>query len=159
MRRSSIVLTAILVGGCIGGNYNQDMSQVVDMSAALPGPDMVKVYNFDLAGYDLGGLYNCSGLNSCEKGATPAQALMCEKNATPTAVAEENDLQNCFKKFCPVTADMGPGICAPTDMGISAACTTCINNTYASSSTNCSPMTAHECTMCLHQALVCLHDP
>src|SRR5207244_1508873 len=108
------------------------------------------LFNFDLTGYDLFGLSNCATLNMCEQGKTPAQALMCQMNATPTARAKEASLQSCFVKWCPVTADMGVARCATNDMGmLSSDCQTCIDNTYVAADKSCTPANAPECHMCL----------
>jgi hypothetical protein len=156
----ALVLAAFAVAGCLSGDYNGPDMNVNDMAMSLPQPDMTTLFNFDLAGLDLSGLTGCKTLNTCENGATPAQALMCQMNATPTAKAEELALQNCFKKWCPIVADMGAGRCAPNDMGkVSSDCQTCINNTYVGAGTGCSPMNAPECHMCLHEAQVCASDP
>jgi hypothetical protein len=156
---SSIAGFATLFAGCPSGSFNGPDSGVPDMSMQLPMPDMLQTFNFDLSGLDLAGLSNCKQLNMCEAGATPAQALMCEMNATPPARAKEAALQSCFLKHCPVIADMGAGVCAPNDMGqVSAACQTCVKNTYAASMASCSPMTAPECTMCLFEATECFND-
>ena len=158
----ALVLAAFAVAGCLSGNYNGPDMNVNDMAMSLPQPDMVVVSTLDLAGLDLSGLTGCKTLNKCENGATPAQALMCEMNATPSAKLENAALETCFKKWCPVVGDMGPALCAPNDMGMfSTDCQTCIQNTYAGTGPGhgCTPMTAPECNMCLHEATVCFNDP
>ena len=156
----ALAIASVLVAGCLSGSYNGDMSATPgDMSVSVEPPDLSITYNFDLSGLDLAGLSNCAQLNLCEQGKTPAQALMCEQNATPPAKAKEADLQSCFKKYCPVVADMAAGVCAPNDMGVtSAMCQTCIDNTYVAAGAACDPPTAPECHMCLHEAEVCLAD-
>jgi hypothetical protein len=156
-----VSLAALLLAGCLSGSYFSDMqTQAHDM--AVPGPpppDMLMLFNFDLTGLDLSGLSNCQQLNACEQGKTPAQALMCQMNATPTARAKEASLQSCFKTWCPAVADMGMGRCAPIDMGVlSSDCTRCINNTYVGASASCTPANAPECHMCLAQAELCTAD-
>jgi hypothetical protein len=158
------VVLALLLAGCLTGSYNgQDMQQqqqAHDMAAPLSPPtDLLMQFNLDLTGLDLYGLSNCPALNKCEQNATPAQALTCQTNATPTALAKEALLQSCFKQWCPVVADMGLARCAANDMGaVSSDCQTCINNSYVTMGQACTPANAPECHMCLGQAQICLLD-
>jgi len=145
------VLPVFLVAGCINGDYSPP-----DQGAPIP--DMAMSRMFDLAGLDLSGDYNCTALNKCEQACTTkACVYMCRNMATPSAVALEMDLQNCFLQYCP--AGMGQ-VCAPDAMGmLSMACTTCINNTYIPSSSACSPsQNPSECHMCVQQADACTAD-
>ena len=145
------LLPFLLVAGCLNGDYNGQ-----DQGVTVP-PDMsTRIY--DLAGLDLTGLTNCSGLNACERKCnTKACVYMCRNMATPTAVALETALDNCFLQYCP--SGMGQ-VCAPDSMGmLSMACTACINNTYLPSNAACSPtQNPSECQMCLQQANACTAD-
>src|SRR5579863_5100034 len=149
---------ALLLGGCLSGNFNgTDMSKAAAKDLAVPGPvvDMTQNFVFDLTGFDLAGLYNCQQLNMCDQGKTAAGVLMCSQMATPAAQAKEGALQNCFVKYCPVTADMGMGRCAVIDADagtVSADCMTCINNTYVAMNGTCTPANAPECHLCLTEA-------
>jgi hypothetical protein len=148
----SLVLPVFLAAGCLSGDFNAP-----DQGAQV-GPDMATTRMFDLAGYDLLGLYNCSGLNACERACTTkACVLMCRMMATPTAVALQNDLEGCFVQFCPVD----PGkVCAGDAMGmVGMACNVCIANTYLPQSSSCSPtQVPDECHQCLAQANACTAD-
>ena len=147
--RALSLAAALFVAGCLSGDFNGNM------------PADLAVPNFDLNGLDLMGAYNCQQLNNCEKTCTtPVCIFMCRQMATPAATFEEIELQNCFAQYCPPATDMGAGICAITnDMGTtSAACQTCINNTYIAAAMSCANK-APECHLCLSQAQTCSADP
>lgn len=147
--RASFLAAALVAAGCIGGDFAQNGAQ--DLAVPI----------FDLSGLDLYGAYNCAQLNQCENTCTtPVCIFTCRKNATPTATFEEIELQSCFVEFCPpLSATGGPGLCAANDMGLtSAACSTCINNTYVAAGMSC-PDKAPECHKCLTQATTCSSDP
>src|SRR5262245_56684965 len=119
--RALLLLSSFFIAGCLSGDFNGN-------DASAPGGDSPpRIY--DLAGVDLYGAYNCSALNNCEHMCTTkACVFMCRNMATPTAVDKEVALQSCFQQYCP--ADTGK-VCAPDMMGmVSAACMTCIANTY-----------------------------
>ena len=141
----------LLVAGCLNGDYNG-----ADQGVTVP-PDMA-MRIFDIAGLDLTGDYNCTALNACERACTTkACVFMCRNMATPSAVALETDLDNCFLQYCPA----GTGqVCAADAMGmVSMACTACINNTYLPENAACSPtQMPSECHMCLQQANACTAD-
>lgn len=144
-----LLLSALVAVGCLNGDYSgPDMSVPADMALNL---------NFDLAGVDLYGAYNCSQLNQCETACTTkACVFMCRNMSTPQAVVKEMALQACFAQYCPTGAGQ---ICAPSDMGTySDACKQCINNTYVSTTGTCTPPSAPECHMCLSQANTCATD-
>jgi hypothetical protein len=147
-----IVIPVFLLAGCIGGDYNAP-DQGVNV-----GPDMAMPKIYDLAGVDLLGLYNCSGLNACEKACTTAACVfMCRQMATPHAVDLQKALESCFTQYCPVGMGM---VCAGDATGmVSMACNVCINNTYLPQSASCSPtQTPDECHQCLQQANDCTAD-
>jgi hypothetical protein len=144
-------LPIFLVAGCLNGDFNTQ-----DQGVTTP-PDL-SMRIFDIAGLDLFGLSNCSQLNMCDRNATTAaQVQLCKNMATPIAKSLEADLQNCFLQYCP--AGMGQ-VCAPDSMGmLSVPCQTCINNTYLSQSTSCSPtQQVDECHQCVAQANACTAD-
>jgi len=145
------VLPLLLFAGCLNGDFNgQDQG--------VSTPDMAMSRMFDLAGLDLFGAYNCSGLNKCEQACTTkACVFMCRNMATPSAVALEMDLQACFVTNCPTGAGQ---VCAPDAMGmLSMACNICINNTYIPNGMDCSPsQNPSECHQCVAQANACTAD-
>jgi hypothetical protein len=97
-------------------------------------------------------------LNACEHNCmTKSCVFMCRNMAMPTAVAKEMDLQSCFTQYCPT--GMGQ-VCAPDAMGMmSAACMTCIANSYLPSSADCTPsQLPSECHQCVTQANACTAD-
>jgi hypothetical protein len=150
--RAFLFAALVLFAGCLNGEYNAN-----DASVPLP-PDMA-LPQFDLAGYDLFGLSNCTALNACEhKCTTKACVYMCRNMATPSAVALEIALQGCLTQYCPT----GTGqVCAPTDANgtVSSACMTCLGNTYLPQSSDCSPsQNPSECHQCLQQANACTAD-
>lgn len=146
-----LVLPLVFVAGCLSGDFNapdQGVQTMPDLSPRM----------FDIAGLDLYGAYNCTALNACERACTTkACVLMCRNMATPSAVALEMDLQNCFTANCPT--GMGQ-VCAPDAMGmLSMACMTCINNTYIPNGSDCSPsQNPSECHQCVTQANACTAD-
>lgn len=145
------VLPLLFVAGCLSGDFNAPDQAVPNMPDLSP-------RMFDIAGLDLYGAYNCTGLNACERACTTkACVLMCRNMATPSAVALEMDLQNCFTANCPT--GMGQ-VCAPDAMGmLSMACMTCINNTYIPNGMDCSPsQNPSECHQCVTQANACTAD-
>jgi hypothetical protein len=148
---------ALAAAGCIGGDFAGD--------AGVTAPPDLSVPIFDLSGLDLYGAYNCQELNGCENACTTAVCVFnCRKMATPTATFEEIELQDCFSQYCPKASDLGTAICTPSDLGTySAVCTTCIDNTYASSGKSCAATTdlgtSPECHKCLVQASTCSADP
>ena len=148
--RAFLLAAVLVVAGCLSGDFNANT------------PADLAIPIFDLYGLDLTGAYNCEALNACEKlCATPVCIFMCRQKATPTATFEEIELQNCFSQYCPAANDMGgAGLCAIiNDMGAtSAACQTCINNTYVAEGMSCSGK-APECHKCLSQAATCSADP
>ena len=135
--------------GCINGEYNTD--------AAAPTPDMAQPKIYDLAGLDLYGAYNCSGLNTCEKNCmTKACIYMCRNMATPQAVDKEIALQSCFVMFCPTGSGQ---VCDASSGSVSAACNTCIANTYIANGASCSAtQLPSECHQCVAQANACTSD-
>ena len=148
--RALVFVFSLALAGCLNGEYNND--------AAAPTPDMAQARIYDLAGLDLYGAYNCSQLNACERAcATKVCIYMCRNKATPPAVDKEIALQACFSMFCP--AGMGQ-VCAPDANGmVSAACTTCINNSYIPDNQSCSPsQLPSECHQCVAQANACTSD-
>lgn len=149
--RALLIASLVFFAGCLNGDYNADASAAPpDMSSSVP--------MFDLAGYDLFGLYNCTGLNQCEqKCTTKACVFMCRTMATPTAVQLELNLQNCFGQYCPTGAGQ---VCAPDMTGmLTMACMTCIANTYVAQGQSCtSTQFPDECHMCLSQANACSAD-
>lgn len=149
--RALVLLSFLGLAGCLNGEYNNN-------DAAAPTPDMAMTKIYDLAGVDLYGAYNCSALNACEKAClTKACVYMCRNKATPQAVDKEIALQACFTMFCP--NGMGQ-VCQPDANGaVSAACNTCIANTYLPSSASCSPsQLPSECHQCVAQAAACTND-
>jgi hypothetical protein len=147
--RALPIAAAILFGfGCLGGDYNPDMSVPRDMTPPI----------YDLAGVDLYGAYNCSQLNACERACTTRSCVyLCRLKATPHAVDLEVALQDCFAQYCPT----GTGqVCAPDTTGmISATCMMCIANTYVPNGQDCqSTQNPSECHQCVTQANACTAD-
>src|SRR3954465_11038706 len=123
------LLSVFLVAGCLNVDFNGQ-----DQGVSMPRDMTLKI--FDIAGLDLFGDYNCSGLNMCVRNAsTAAQVQLCKNMATPQAKSLENDLESCFLQFCPPAT-----VCMPDSMGmLSVACNTCIANTYLPAGASCSP--------------------
>jgi hypothetical protein len=145
------VLPVLLIAGCIGGDFNAP-----DMGAST-GPDMATPHIFDLAGVDLFGLYNCTGLNKCEQACTtPACDFMCQNMATPNAKALDTALQSCFTMFCPTGAGQ---VCDGSSGMVSAVCMMCIANTYIPSGMSCqATQQTSECHQCEQEADACTAD-
>lgn len=150
--RALLLTAALVVVGCINSDFSNDAGVPRQMDFSIP--------VFDLSGLDLYSAYDCKALNACENACTTAVCVFnCRKMATPTAVVEEIALQDCFAQSCPTSNSSGNAICQANDMGThSAACTTCINNTYVASNMSCSG-SAPECHKCLVQASTCSNDP
>ena len=146
------ILPALLVAGCINGDFNAP-----DMSAT--GPDLAPPRIIDLAGVDLFGLYNCTGLNKCEQACTTAACdFMCQGMATPNAKALDSALQSCFVQYCPAGAGQ---VCAPdmTTGMISAVCMMCIANSYIPKGMSCqATQMQSECHQCEQEADACTAD-
>ena len=149
--RALPLFALVLFAGCINGDFGSN-------DASVPIADMAQPRMYDIAGLDLTGAYNCSALNACERACTTkACVFMCRNMATPSAVDKEIALQSCFTQFCPTD----PGkVCAPDAMGmLTAACMTCLANTYLPQSQDCSPtQLPSECHACLAQANACTAD-
>lgn len=142
----------LLCGGCLdGGGSDLDMGMTdVDMSIGeLP----------DLAKADLTGLLNCAALDKAESmcKATNATCVMeLRKMATPSAVAKDEALQQCFHMYCPLGTGM---VCEPNGNGdYTPACIQCVNNTLKASQPDCTPTTATECAKCYNQGQACIND-
>ncbi|MDB4971001.1 MAG: hypothetical protein JWN44_6690 [Myxococcales bacterium] len=151
MKALLLSASLFLLSACINGDFASG-----DLSVAPP--DMAVNIVYDLAGVDLYGAYNCTALNGCERACTTkACVYMCRNMATPTAVQKEIALQGCFQQFCPTSAGK---VCEPDAMGkTSTACATCINNTFISNGSSCSPsQTPDECHQCVSQASACTAD-
>ena len=151
MRALPLFASALLLAGCINGDFATN-------DASVPVQDMATPRVFDIAGLDLYGAYNCSALNACERACTTkACVFMCRNMATPSAVTKEMELQACFTQYCPTGAGQ---VCAPDAMGmLSSACMTCLMNSYLPQSTSCSPsQQVDECHQCLAQANACTAD-
>lgn len=119
-------------------------------------PDMAAKI-IDIAGLDLFGAYNCTGLNACEQACTTAACVfMCQSMATPNAKALDSALQGCFTQYCPTGAGQ---VCDASSGTVSAICMMCISNTYIASGASCqATQMQDECHQCLSQANACTAD-
>src|SRR3954465_2902077 len=145
------LLSVFLLAGCLSGDFNgQDQSVSMPRDMTLP--------VFDIAGLDLSGATNCTGLNMCIRNCTTAACVqLCKNMATPLATALESALENCFLQNCPAGAG---SVSAADSMGmLTVACNTCISNTYIPAAASCSPtQNPDECHQCLDQANACTAD-
>jgi hypothetical protein len=146
-----LFLVAFLISsaGCLDGGVVTDASAAVDMAEPR-----------DLEGVDLQGLLNCLQLNACTRACKNQMCVAaCRDRGTPSAVAKEYILQQCFNMYCPQVAPPAAPICEPdTNMMYTAACLTCITNTQKAATTECSSPTAPECTKCFNAATDCKND-
>jgi hypothetical protein len=140
--RLVLLLAAACCGGCLGSPAAGDASANVDM----PGPA-------DLTFVDYAGDYDCVQLNQCLQPCKNQLCInACIAMSTPSAVATQMAVQQCFAQYCPTTAG---GTCAdPT----ATLCLVCLQNAQAAMSMACQPTDAPECHQCLTQVTACRND-